>query len=634
MKQYLRQFFVIFTSHSFSRRFTVSATIPEDGRRAVTATTLGNFGRPKTCENTTELHFELDFQMTEQDIDNLPYADAFEWEIRYVDEMNNTIHQIAFKWARDYFEDLNDNRRVSLRKLNTTEVVCIPRSRCATFTVVGLTAEQFTARLEGATIPTADYQSREFYYFGQNTSSETLTTELVTRDTGSDNHVCMPNCNADDGEELFEMSIWGNQAGYALDWVLVVADGDDDKDNKKSVLETQCPKPENARTHNCGYRDYYLYKVRRCLDQKQNYRLALSNRFGNSQQQDPPQDYPQIDITFAGEHLASFGAFKAQSLTFGRDGSNHVMCVAGHLFELFAYQGAFNDMYPGVNTIYQLSQREYSSSNSQSMLLLNGTMENSNALNYAWKCAILDACMDFTIHRDLNIPDESYTVEVILQVDGDIYSDSEVRWRKLEATADTDDHVESVEYPLIGTGCSSFDPCNVSEVLMELELDIHRELGPVTIRWDVDTYEGETYVDTLVRGDQIMDAPLLEDRTYRYFHCLPAEEYEDDRCYKLRLITYPDFNVSSVAATRSSSILLNSSMRVFVDGKVLLNQSLSLPVDGDSSYGRSLIDLVGSCSSDGLSKGKIAGAVVGSIVGFSGILLAVVWYCSRHKRNT
>lgn len=221
--------------------------------------------------------------------------------------------------------------------------------------------------------------------FGQNTSSKMLTTELIARD--SDNHVRVPDCNMDDGEELFEMSISGNQARYALDWVLVVADGDDDKENKKIALETLCPKPENARVITVG-----IDNVRRCLDQKQNYRLALSHRFGNRQQQDPTQDYPQIDITFAGEHLASFGAFKAQSLCFGRDGPSNTVSAAGQLFELFAHQGALNGRYPGVNTVCQLSQREDSSSNHQSLLLMNGTMENNDALEYAWIYASLDAC--------------------------------------------------------------------------------------------------------------------------------------------------------------------------------------------------------------------------------------------------
>ena len=570
----------------------------------------------QTCNNMTEHRFELDFHMTEQDIRNLTYPDAYEWEVRYVDEMNNnTIRPLAYKWGRDYFED-GSLIEVSLRKLNNTEVVCIPRSQCVTFTISGLTATQFTARLEGTPIPISDYHTREYYIYGQNTSSTTFTTDLVVHD--SEKNVCIPQCNEEEDEELFEMIIWGSEAGSSLDWVLLVVDGGEDK-RGTSQLVTRCPKPEYiTHSHTCGYRNNYLYTVRRCLDNKQGYRLALFNRYGNNLQDDPKREHPQIDVMFGGEHLESFGTFKAKSLAFG-DGSD--MCANGQLLELFAYQNSIGDTYPVENTAYQVSPRDEADNQSTS---LNGKIENDDALHYAWKCVSLDACVDFTMHPDSTFPGKSYSVEILLQLDGEIYRETQENWRKDSVDIGETNRVESVNYPLIGKGCS-YGPCkNATDVLMELELDIKPEVGPLTTRWDISLYsnEGERYIDDVVRGHQIMDEPLLENRTYRYYHCVPH-----DQCYKLRVLAYPDFNVTT------TDMLLNSSMRVIVDGDLLINKHFPLQVDDDNVWSRTVIDLTGPCADDDLSKGGIVGAVIGSVIGFSGLMLGVLWYRRRQKIN-
>lgn len=232
--------------------------------------------------NATERTFALDFHVSRADIDLILPSQGreIEWELRYVDQSNNTMMRLAAKWGyQDYDAPPvgDDDFEPFLEKINnTTEVICIPSSECVTFAVLGLTGRQFTVRVDDAILPLSIYEERTVYLPDTSRPHSVFTAELP-----DDQATCIPQCD-DANEDLLELTIWGNSAGSSLQWWLA-------ERNQNTKPVARCPRHEygGKQAHKCAYRDYYLYFARLCIDTRETYRLAFYNEFFNVVRDEP-----------------------------------------------------------------------------------------------------------------------------------------------------------------------------------------------------------------------------------------------------------------------------------------------------------------------------------------------------------
>ena len=557
------------------------------------------------CDNATERVFELEFHLTQQDVNNFEYSNSLEWQLRYTNDSNNTMVEIANGMAFDYYppedESTSGRRKIDLDILQDQmpEVRCIPKSQCVEFDVRGLTADQFTARVDGNPIPASAYDIREFYFFDATEQSLLLFTTRL----GGDEELCDPPVCGDE-EELLEWTIWANDAGYSLDWWLTTTG--------QEKFVARCPRSQYE-SRGCEYQDDRLYKEYRCLDRNQNYRLVFYSEFAGYFQREPAYNKPQIDVNYGGELLDSFN-YPFKSIAIG----DSTECQGEALFELFAEQTVFHQLGQAI-TPYQLYEQV---GNEGRKLLLNGTIGEEDSVHYNWKCVSPYSCLIFAMDRDLSF--DEYRVDSFITVDNVIYRDAKVDYSVPNRT----------EYRMIGPGCSNTgkdfsattdaEYCGKYEVLMELEFKIREEdLGLIDVNWDITLFE-EGYgdwIDSLVRNYDVLEPISLVNRTYRYQRCLSVRQ-----CHVMGIaaqIDSYDETGSSISNDNQTELLneedIHSTVTAKVDGNVLLHRSIPI----DAHHDRFAIELNEACSDPTLSRGKIVAAVIGSVTGFAVIVYGV-----------